>query len=234
MIERESLFHPDWAIVKRPEIALLIIFGSFIVASLLFQLVSFHPSLYDLVKSPALENLVLLGVLFFLALQVHRQNKSMRQAEYLRLRGDFSDVTKALIHAGRHEDVYNELARRTRRRLIGWNGYSRPERITYLYMEQMYELLERVFEMREKGWIDEEEWELWERWIDDMGYHPLFSHVYEDNKEMFPRAFEDYIRTRLLVAGTTGTFSSERGQEESLRPDREHFAKKTVFEDRDR
>ena len=63
MIERESLFRPDWAIVKRPEVALLIIFASFVVASLLFQVESSPLAIIDLVKSPALVNLVLLVVL---------------------------------------------------------------------------------------------------------------------------------------------------------------------------
>ena len=132
---------------------------------------------------------------------MRHESKSRRETEYLRLKSDFAGVTRALIHTGRHEDVYNELALRTRRRFIGWQEYSRPEKITYLYMEQMYELLERVFDMREKGWIDEEEWELWARWIDDLAFHPLFSHVYEDGRETYSRAFEEYIRSRILVGG---------------------------------
>ena len=233
MVERESLFHPDWAIVKRPEIALIIIFASFVVASLLFQVESSTLPIMELVKSPALMNLVMLGALGLLAQQVRQEGRSRREAEYLRLKSDFSGVTRALIRAGRHEDVYNELASRTRRRFIGWQGYSRPEKVTYLYMEQVYELLERVFDMREKGWVDEEEWELWARWIDDLAYHPLFSHVYEDGREMHPRAFEEYVRSRLLVVGP-GKLTGDRGQDENPLLDRDRLHRRGAFDERDR
>jgi hypothetical protein len=238
MIERETLFRPDWAIVKRPEIALLILFGSFVVASILYQAQSSYQTLYDLLKSPAAMNVVLLGILGILCVQIRNQNKVMRGAEYLRLRSDLAGISQTLIQSGRHEDVYNELARRTRRRLVGWSGYSRSEKITYLYINQVYGLLERTFEMREKGWIEEEEWNLWERWIDNTAYHPLFSHVYEDNREMFPRAFEDYIRSRLSMGGT-GTPSAERVQEDANRADRvdrvdrDYFVRKGAYEDKD-
>lgn len=203
------------------------------VASLLFQVESSTQSIADLLKSPILVNLVLLGVLALVVLQLRLESRVRRETEYLRLKSDFSGVTRALIRAGRHEDVYNDLALRTRRRFIGWHGYSRPEKVTYLYMEQMYELLERVFDMREKGWIDDREWELWAKWIDDLAYHPLFAHVYEDGREMHPRAFEDYIRSRLLVVGT-GVLSGERGQEESPRPERDRLPRRGVLDERDR
>ncbi|WP_415907350.1 hypothetical protein [Oleiharenicola sp. Vm1] len=140
---------------------------------------------------------VLWRQLYLLQRQLRAQDKSARDAEYLKAQTDFTESLRLLIRAGTHEAVYDSLQKDGQSRFVRWGTYSPAEKKVYAYFELLYELFERVFVMWKDGWISEHEWEYWRPWIADVIRHPLLHDVHEDNRGMFDSRFEAYLDTKL-------------------------------------
>lgn len=128
---------------------------------------------------------------------VRLQTEAMRQSEYLRCQIDFTESMRLLIQTGQHSKIYDELANNAGSAFVGWSRYTPEQKSTYAYFEMIYELFERVFVIWKDGWIPDSEWLLWEKWVDDVIAHPLFSEASKDNAGMFDARFEEYINSRL-------------------------------------
>jgi hypothetical protein len=102
-----------------------------------------------------------------------------------------------------HAKVYDDLAKRGGSTFANWAHYGDIDKTTYEYFEMLYEIFERVYILIEDGWISRTEWPLWERWISNVGRHPLFRDVHVDNLGLFDQGFEMYIRRRLSERAQT-------------------------------
>jgi hypothetical protein len=128
---------------------------------------------------------------------------SIQQSEYLRCQIDFTETMRILIRDDLHAKVYDDLATNGGSAFVGWKQYTRDQKVSYAYLEMIYELFERVYVIWQQHWIPAEEWQSWAVWIDDVIHHPLFIHVYKDNIGMFDPQFEKYIETQLQQIGSS-------------------------------
>jgi len=73
----------------------------------------------------------------------------------------------------------------------------------------IYALLEKVYLLYEKKWIDESTRREWETWLAFIAKHPMFFEVHLGSKGMFNRSFQDHV-SRLVELSLTGTAESTR------------------------
>jgi len=67
----------------------------------------------------------------------------------------------------------------------------------YAYFEILYELFERVYQIKKNSWISEDEWSQWAMWIDDIAANPILADIYSDSKGMYSLEFEMFIKSKI-------------------------------------
>ena len=71
----------------------------------------------------------------------------------------------------------------------------------------IYGLLERVFILRQKKWIDEAAWQEWAPWLVNLARNPVFVHVHTISRGMFDASFQEHV-SRVVTSASTATESS--------------------------
>jgi hypothetical protein len=104
-----------------------------------------------------------------------------------------------LVQHGNLQTIYDDLEN-TGGQPANWGKYSEREKALYNYFELSYELLERVFVLSTKRWIDSETWNNWDVWLTELCKHPIFRDVWEDTASMFDSDFEKCVKQKLSIA----------------------------------
>lgn len=128
---------------------------------------------------------------------IRLQTEAIKISKYEKDISDYSNMERSLLFNGLYDKIYDELNKRGCYHLIGWENYSHDDKLMYAYFYMHYEILERVFTLKNDGWLSKEQWDCWMNWLDVVIKHPIFSDVHTDNLGMFHSSFQSYISNRL-------------------------------------
>jgi len=145
--------------------------------------------------------IVLVLTLVVLIWQVKAQIRALKQDAYQRCQSDYSSIIRLLVENPELTKIYDDLSKTGVAGPSNWVRYSTDDKRLYNYLELNYELFERVYLLRLDKWIDDSTWAQWNTWLKELAKHPLFKDIYEDNRNMFDKRFQDYI-DRLLCSTT--------------------------------
>jgi len=143
-----------------------------------------------------IQTAVFTATLIVLIFQVRAQVHAIRADLYARCQADYSSLIRMLVQQGELQTVYDDLAKLYPNNW-NWTKYDTRQKVLYNYIELNYELFERVFFLWKNRWIDEETWNNWEVWLDELCDHPIFLDVARDNKGMFGTEFEEYVGNKI-------------------------------------
>jgi hypothetical protein len=76
-----------------------------------------------------------------------------------------------------------------------WYAMNSDERRCYRLIRAALETFEQTYQLRQKGWIDEETWHKWEEWVQLWRNVRYFDYVFEDTSPRLIRTF-----TTMLMA----------------------------------
>jgi hypothetical protein len=109
-----------------------------------------------------------------------------RYTDYVRMVVERPELSKLL------ENMGNANLTRTRTEKLS------PEDTTILaYLLLGYGIIEEVFLLYKKKWIDKETWEQWSAFLHNLSRHPLFGRIHTGSRGTFDREFQDYV-SRLM------------------------------------
>jgi hypothetical protein len=140
-----------------------------------------------------------LGVFIF---QFRGQERSIRESAVQNVMGRYTDFVKMLVEKP-------ELARL--RTFV--EGISLPEGTTleklspeedviYAYLLLGYGMLEEIFLLYKKKWIDDPTWAQWSAFVEKMCSHPLFARVHRVSRGTFDPEFEEYVAKMIKGAAS--------------------------------
>jgi hypothetical protein len=150
----------------------------------------------DLVTIAALAQTIVLAVTMgILILQFRSQARATKDAAYQKVMDDYNDVVRMLVNRPELTSLLDDLVKTGASSTTGWEQLSSQEKTVRSYLMIVYGLLEKVYTLYEKRWIDESTWKEWETWLVVMARHPLFVHVHVGSQGMFNRAYQDHVST---------------------------------------
>jgi hypothetical protein len=147
----------------------------------------------DLVTLAALlQTIVLTVTMVLLIVQFRSQERAVKEAAYQRVLDDYNDTVRGLVEHPELSALLDDMARMAPR--PSPEGSMSPEdRIVRSHMLVVYGLLERVYVLYARGWIDDDTWKQWEAWLAVSAENPFFRQIHARSQGMFDRAFQDHV-----------------------------------------
>ena len=147
----------------------------------------------DLVTLAALAQTIVLTVTaVILILQFRSQERAIKDSAYQRVLDDYNDTVRALVDHPELAALIDTFVRAG-----GEGGPARVltpgERLVRSHLLVINGLLERVYLLYAKGWIDEETWKQWEAWLAAVAKNPLFGQIHIRSEGMFDPAFMAHV-----------------------------------------
>lgn len=151
---------------------------------------------FDLVTLAALvQTIVLVVTAVILILQFRSQERATKEAAYQKILDDYNDVIRVQMERPELALMFNDLVKASPEAAARWGQrtLSNEENLVRIHVMMIYGLLERVYILYDKEWIDRDTWTQWDAWLVAMAQHPMFGQVHRGSRGMFDRSFEEHV-----------------------------------------
>jgi len=125
--------------------------------------------------------------------QYRSQETAVKEASYQNLLGRYNDF---IMSSENSEDALFA-------RFVSDVGLDIKDIPTIRRLMISYGIIEEAFELRKKGWIDDEAWEQWNTWLKALCRHPHFAALHSSTAGMFDKEFQAHV-SRLLESDKSG------------------------------
>ncbi len=156
----------------------------------------------DLVGIAILAQTVVLAVtMVILILQFRSQEKTVKDSAYQKVLDDYNDAIRMLVARPELSALAADLVKtlpgggRTQQ-------LSAEEKLIQGYFLMLYGLMERVYILYDKGWIDGNTWQEWETWLAFLAEHPLFAQVHAVSQGMFNQSYQEHVSSLMSKPGS--------------------------------
>lgn len=106
---------------------------------------------------------------------------------------DYNDVMRIQVERPELGRLFDSVAKANPAAQERWGPLSDEEKLARTHLMMVYGLLERVYLLYDKGWIDEDTWAQWEAWLVVMARYPMFARVHRATEGMFDRGFQERV-----------------------------------------
>jgi hypothetical protein len=135
-----------------------------------------------------------LGVFIF---QFRSQEKAIRESAYQNVQGRYTDYIRMLVEKPELAKLLRFNQDGDRSKGAAPADMSPEDQVISAYILLGYGIMEEVFTLYKKKWIDEETWQQWATFLKAYTTFPLFARVHEGTAGTFDRQFEEYV-TKLM------------------------------------
>jgi len=133
--------------------------------------------------------------------QFRSQERSIKEAAVQNVMGRYTDYVRMLVDnpklspLRRYADEISLAEGRTAEKL------DPEDEVLFNYLMLGYGLMEEVFTLHKKKWIDDESWGQWSAFMERVSRHPLSRRVREFTIGTFDKDFEEYMRKLMEKEG---------------------------------
>lgn len=126
--------------------------------------------------------------------QFRSQKEAIKDSAYQKALDDFTDSIALLVQRPELAALIDDLGEFTRSGAPG-SGKITPERASVFgFMLLNYSLLERVYLLYAKKWIDEDTWSQWHTFLKTMAKHPVFQEVHRRSEGTYDPDFQKLVQ----------------------------------------
>ncbi len=100
-------------------------------------------------------------------------------------------MVKMLIDKPELSKLRNEIARGSG--VITLEKLSQEDEVIASYLLLGYGILEELFLLHKKKWMDDDTWNQWSEFLERICRHPLFKRIHETSMGTFDPDFQDYV-----------------------------------------
>jgi hypothetical protein len=153
------------------------------------------PALVDqttlIVISTIVQTVVITLTLIIFTLSFRSQEKATREASYQGLMGRYNDLIATIADK---PDIIKIMMTDSG----GLDpGVSKKDAEVYAHLIHGYGIIEEAYTLRQKKWIDEENWQQWAAFLRALARHPLFEPMCNRTHGTFDPGFEAFVQTVL-------------------------------------
>jgi hypothetical protein len=146
-----------------------------------------------IIITSVVQTVVITLTLLVFIFQFRSQEKSIREAAIQNVMGRYTDYVRMLVERPELASLLNFSQRGA-----GANGapvekLSPEEEAVQAYILLGYGILEEVFSLYKKEWIDEETWQQWTAFLERISGHPLFRRVHSFTSGTFDKDFQEFV-----------------------------------------
>ncbi len=130
-------------------------------------------------------------VIFILSFR--SQNLAIKEAAYQKALDDYTDSIKLLVERPELGTLMDDMGRAMVAAGVKTEPLSEKNRVPFAYMLLNYSLLERIYLLHAKKWIDDDSWNQWHNWMKSMAMNAMFQEVHKRSRGTFDRGFQDLV-----------------------------------------
>jgi len=140
------------------------------------------------------QTLVITLTLVVFIFQFRSQEKALKESTYQNVMGRYTDYVRMLVERPELIKMVNDIGG-----MPGPSAEASPEKLSQedgailAYLLLGYGILEEVYGLYTKKWIDEETWAQWSEFLKILARHPLFVRIQGGSRGTFDKSFEDYV-----------------------------------------
>src|SRR6266850_480264 len=131
-----------------------------------------------------------LGVFIF---QFRSQEKSIRESAVQNVMGRYTDYVRMLVEKPELAKLLDFAERGRAPDGRSFERLSPEDEATYAYLLLGYGLLEEIYSLYKKKWMDEETWQQWSVFLERIATHPLFKRVHNTSRGTFDKDFQEVV-----------------------------------------
>jgi hypothetical protein len=135
--------------------------------------------------------LTLTMIIFILSFRT--QNVAIKDAAYQRALDDYTDSISLLVEKPELGSIIDEMYLQDDPHHPEREALGEKNRAVFGYMLLSYSLLERVYLLHAKKWIDADTWDQWHNWMRVMARQPMFQEVHHRSHGTFDKKFQDLV-----------------------------------------
>jgi len=147
-----------------------------------------------IVITTVVQTVVISLTLMVFIFQFRSQEKSIKEAAVQNVMSRYTDYVRMLV-----DNPGLSPLRRFAEDINLANGAKmdklNPEdEAIFAYIMLGYGLMEEIFTLHKKKWIDDETWGQWSVFMERVSKHPLYRRVHEFTRGTFDKDFEEYVK----------------------------------------
>jgi hypothetical protein len=146
-----------------------------------------------IIITSVVQTVVITLTLVVFIFQFRSQEKSNREAAVANVMGRYTDYVGRLVDRPELASIL-DTARAARDGEPGTvEKLSPEEQSVQAYILLGYGLLEEVYSLYKKKWMDEETWSQWSAFLERISAHPAFRRVHKFTSGTFDKDFQDFV-----------------------------------------
>jgi hypothetical protein len=153
-----------------------------------------------IVISTIVQTIVISLTLVIFTLSFRSQEKATRESSYQGLIGRYNDLIATI--ADKPELIQVMMGGVSGGKPV---NLSKEDAAIYAHLIHAYGIIEEAYILREKKWIDEENWEQWAAFLKVLSRHPLFAPMCERTRGTFDPGFEAFVGEMLKGTETASS-----------------------------
>jgi hypothetical protein len=141
-----------------------------------------------IVISTVVQTIVISLTLVIFTLSFRSQEKATRESAYQGLIGRYNDLIATI--ADKPEVIQIMMGGASRGKPV---ELSKEDAAIYAHLIHAYGIIEEAYILRQKKWIDEENWQQWAAFLKGLSKLPLFAPMCERTRGTFDPGFETWV-----------------------------------------
>jgi hypothetical protein len=125
--------------------------------------------------------------------QFRSQEKSIRESAVQNVMGRYTDYVRMLVERPELAKLLEFTERGTGSDGRPVEKLSSEDEAIYAYLLLGYGLLEEVYSLYKKNWMNDETWQQWSAFLEIIAVHPLFKRVHNRTVGTFDKDFQDLV-----------------------------------------
>ena len=125
--------------------------------------------------------------------QFRSQEKSIRESAVQNVMGRYTDYVRMLVENPELSKLVGFVQGEGQQGGPAAERLSSEDQATFAYLLLGYGLLEEVYSLYKKKWMDEDTWQQWAAFLERVSKHPMFKRVHDRTSGTFDKGFQDYI-----------------------------------------
>ncbi|MDA4114011.1 MAG: hypothetical protein OK474_08195 [Thaumarchaeota archaeon] len=139
------------------------------------------------------QTVVITLTLFVFIFQFRSQEKALKESTYQNVMGRYTDYVRMLVERPELTRMVNDIGMPSQGAGESPEKLSQEDGVILAYLLLGYGILEEVYGLYSKRWIDEETWAQWSEFLKILARHPLFGRIQGGSRGTFDKRFEDYV-----------------------------------------
>jgi hypothetical protein len=156
----------------------------------------------------AVQIIVITLTLVVFIMQFRSQEKALKESTCQNIMGRYTDYVRMLVEKPELTRMIDQIGLPSQGAGTNSEKLSPEDGAILAYLLLGYGIVEEVYSLYSKKWIDEETWAQWSAFLTILSRHPLFGRIHGASRGTFDKGFEDCVSKMMAEKGHAAARSS--------------------------